>query len=698
MQELEKEITYIKGVGPKRAEVLLQELSIRNVEDMIYYFPYKYVDRSKFYEIKDVKSDAAYVQIRGKFCCFSEQGQKRTKHLHGEFFDKTGSIDVVWFRRIDWVKKNISPNKEYVVYGKPKEYRGSYSIVHPEFELVEVFEKQIKSPFYAEYSTSEKMKKYYLNSKAISKIIREIFKQNINLQEIIPAKILEDLSLPKINQAIKNIHFPQSLKALEYSRKRFIFEELFINQLSIIKQKKLRNNIVKGVLVKEVGDLFNQFYNEKLEFELTDAQKTVIKEIYSDFRSGKQANRLLQGDVGSGKTIVALLNMLIIVGNGYQTALMAPTEILATQHFEEISRLLEGLDVNVKILTGSSKVKERKIIEEELLSGELDILIGTHALIEDKVKFKHLGLAIIDEQHRFGVVQRAKLQKKNDKEPPHIIVMTATPIPRTLSMTLYGDLDVSVIDELPPGRKPVKTVHLRESKRGKLLDSIRKEINKGRQIYIVFPLISESEKLDYKNLEEGYETITKLFKAPKYKIAMVHGKMKPDDKKQQMDLFVSGEAQILVATTVIEVGVNIPNASVMIIESAERFGLSQLHQLRGRVGRGAEQSFCILMSGNKLSVDSRKRLDTMVRTNDGFEIAEVDMRLRGPGNISGTQQSGSPLDFKIANIITDSKILQIARHQAFKLLEKDPQLSLQENYYIAQKVKQEIRNSFGNVG
>jgi len=654
MQELEKEITYIKGVGPKRAEVLLQELSIRNVEDMIYYFPYKYVDRSKFYEIKDVKSDAAYVQIRGKFCCFSEQGQKRTKHLHGEFFDKTGSIDVVWFRRIDWVKKNISPNKEYVVYGKPKEYRGSYSIVHPEFELVEVFEKQIKSPFYAEYSTSEKMKKYYLNSKAISKIIREIFKQNINLQEIIPAKILEDLSLPKINQAIKNIHFPQSLKALEYSRKRFIFEELFINQLSIIKQKKLRNNIVKGVLVKEVGDLFNQFYNEKLEFELTDAQKTVIKEIYS--------------------------------------------EILATQHFEEISRLLEGLDVNVKILTGSSKVKERKIIEEELLSGELDILIGTHALIEDKVKFKHLGLAIIDEQHRFGVVQRAKLQKKNDKEPPHIIVMTATPIPRTLSMTLYGDLDVSVIDELPPGRKPVKTVHLRESKRGKLLDSIRKEINKGRQIYIVFPLISESEKLDYKNLEEGYETITKLFKAPKYKIAMVHGKMKPDDKKQQMDLFVSGEAQILVATTVIEVGVNIPNASVMIIESAERFGLSQLHQLRGRVGRGAEQSFCILMSGNKLSVDSRKRLDTMVRTNDGFEIAEVDMRLRGPGNISGTQQSGSPLDFKIANIITDSKILQIARHQAFKLLEKDPQLSLQENYYIAQKVKQEIRNSFGNVG
>ncbi len=698
MQDLNTEITYIKGVGPKRAEILAQELYVHTMEDMIFYFPYKYVDRSRFYQIKDIRTDAAYVQIRGKFCCFSEEGQARKKYLHGEFFDQTGSIDVVWFQRIKWVKENINPKKEYIVFGKPKEYRGKYSISHPEFELVEVFEKQTKSPFFAEYNTTEKMKKFYLNSKAISKIIREIFSKKIVLQEILPAKILRELHLPAINKAIFNIHFPQNMKELDAARKRFKFEELFVNQLSLIKQKKIRNFSIRGIKINKVGDLFNRFYSEKLEFELTDAQKRVIKEIYSDFKSGKQANRLLQGDVGSGKTIVALLNMLILVGNGYQATMMAPTEILARQHYEEIARLLNGLDVNMRILTGSTKVKERRIIDEELLSGDLDILIGTHALIEDKIKFKNLGIAIIDEQHRFGVVQRAKLRNKNENEPPHIIVMTATPIPRTLSMTLYGDLDLSVIDELPPGRKPIKTLHLRENQRGKLYSFIRKEIEKGRQIYIVFPLISESETLDLKNLEDGYEIITEMFKLPKYTVAMVHGKMKAVQKQEQMDLFASGKAQILVATTVIEVGVNVPNASVMIIESAERFGLSQLHQLRGRVGRGADQSFCILMSGNKLSSDSKKRLETMVRTNNGFEIAEVDMRLRGPGNIFGTQQSGVPLNFKIANLITDTKILQLARQKAMELIETDPQMQNTEYKFLAQKVNKEIRNSFGNVG
>lgn len=698
MFDLDTEITYVKGVGPKKAEVFIKELSIKTIRDLIYYFPYKYVDRSKFYKIIDIKSDSVYVQIRGKFRNFSEQGQGKKKYLKAEFFDETGSIDVVWFRGTKWIKDSIKLQKEYVIYGKPRLFKNRFSISHPDYEESEIFDRQIKAPFYAEYNTTEICKRHYLNSKAISKIMREVFSKDFRISEFLPQKLLIDLGLPDINTAIKNIHFPQSIESLEAAKKRFKFEELFINQLALLKQKKIRNNFVKGIKFTKVGDVFNEFYEKKLDFELTSAQKRVIKEIYSDFRSGKQCNRLLQGDVGSGKTIVALLSMLIAVGNGYQATMMAPTEILAQQHFDELSKLLAGLDINIKILTGSTKIKERRIIDEELKNGELDILIGTHALIEDKVQFKNLALAVIDEQHRFGVVQRAKLRQKNKDIPPHIIVMTATPIPRTLSMTLYGDLDVSVIDQMPPGRKKIKTVHLYENQRGKMYEFIRKEIDKGRQIYVVFPLIAESEKLDYKNLEEGYQTITRIFKSPKYNVVMLHGKMKAEEKKKQMDLFLAHKAQILVATTVIEVGVNVPNASVMVIESAERFGLSQLHQLRGRVGRGAEQSFCILMTGNKLSSDSRKRIETMVRTSNGFEIAEVDMRLRGPGDIFGTQQSGIPLNFKLANLLTDGKILQIARKKAMDLLNIDPEFEMPENKLIGKKVVREISKSFGNVG
>lgn len=696
MYNLQTEITFLSGVGPARAEVLNREISVFTAEDLIYYFPYKYIDRSRFYKVADIKSDAAFVQLRGKFCCFSDEIAGKKKYLHAEFFDETGSIDIVWFQRIKWVKDNINPKKEYVIYGKPKQFRHDFSIVHPEFELGSKFDNQIKAPFTAEYITSEKMKKFYLNSRAIGKLIRTIFEKKPLLQEIIPQNILDEYRLPSINEAILNIHFPQSVSKLEVARKRFKFQELFINQLSLLKQKKIRTNNISGYYFEKVGEYFMNFYEKKLTFELTGAQKRVLKEIRADFKSGKQCNRLLQGDVGSGKTIVAVMSMLIAIDNGFQACMMAPTEILAQQHFDSVFEMLQDIGLNVRLLTGSTKVKQRKIIEQELLSGELHILIGTHALIEDKVQFKNLGLAIIDEQHRFGVAQRSKLQKKNTN-PPHIIVMSATPIPRTLSMTLYGDLDVSVIDELPPGRKSIKTVHSYEKQRGKVYKFIRDEILKGRQIYIVFPLIKESETLDYKNLEEGYQTIIENFRAPKFNVSMVHGQMKADEKKAQMDLFVAGKTQILVATTVIEVGVNVPNASVMIIESAERFGLSQLHQLRGRVGRGAEQSYCILMTGHKLSSDSKKRISTMVQTNNGFEIAEVDMRLRGPGDVFGTQQSGTPITFRIANILTDGKILVTARQKATQVLEEDPLLEMQKNKNLAIRVQNEIKNSWGNV-
>lgn len=696
MYDLNTEITFLSGVGPKRAEILNREISVFTVQDLILYFPYKYIDRSRFYKVADIKSDATYVQIRGKFCCFSDEKAGNKKYLHAEFFDETGSIEIVWFQRIKWVKENIDPKKEYVIYGKPNVFRIKYSIVHPEFEEAIKFDNQIKAPFTAEYNTTEKMKKFFLTSRAIGKLIRTIFQQKPVFQEIIPQKILKEYNLPFLKDAIFNIHFPQSVPKLEASRKRFKFEELFINQLSLIKQKKVRTNNIQGYVFEKVGNYFMNFYENNLSFELTGAQKKVLKEIRADFKSGKQCNRLLQGDVGSGKTIVALMSMLIAIDNGFQACMMAPTEILAQQHFESITQMLEGIDIKVQLLTGSTKTKQRRIIDEECQNGELNILIGTHALIEDTVKFKNLGLAIIDEQHRFGVAQRAKLQKKNIN-PPHVIVMSATPIPRTLSMTLYGDLDVSVIDELPPGRKPIKTIHAYEKQRGRVYKFIRDEILKGRQIYIVFPLIKESETLDYKNLEEGYQTIIENFKAPRFNVSMVHGQMKPDEKKAQMDLFVEGKTQILVATTVIEVGVNVPNASVMIIESAERFGLSQLHQLRGRVGRGAEQSYCVLMTGYKLTSDSKKRISTMVQTNNGFEIAEVDMRLRGPGDIFGTQQSGTPINFRIASLLTDGKILVAAREKANEILDEDPNFQKAENKNLGIRVHKEIRSSWGNV-
>ncbi len=696
MLKPETEITYLPGVGPKKSKILNREISVYTVKDLLYHFPFKYTDKSKFYKVADIKTDAAYVQIVGKFCCFSQEGQKHKKYLHAEFFDETGGIDVVWFKGLNWIKKNIDTKKEYVIYGKPNKFRNSFSIAHPEIEELSNYKKSIKTPFRAEYSTTEKMKKAYLNSKQIAKLIKNSFEKKIKLNEFLPKNILEEFKLPEINQAILNIHFPQSIEKLESSRKRFKFEELFINQISLIKQKKFRTKSSESFIFEKVGTNFMSFYENKLNFELTNAQKKVLKEIRADFKTGKQCNRLLQGDVGSGKTIVALMSILIALDNNFQACIMAPTEILSTQHYNTISTMLKGMNINVKLLTGSTKLKERKIIDSELKSGELQILIGTHALIEDNVSFKNLGLAIIDEQHRFGVAQRGTLQKKN-KFPPHIIVMSATPIPRTLSMTLYGDLDVSVIDQMPPGRKPVKTIHLYEKQRGKLYKFMKSEIKKGRQIYIVFPLIKESESLDYKNLEEGYQTLKQHFKTPEYEISIVHGQMKSVEKNEEMEKFINKKSQILIATTVIEVGVDIPNASVMIIESAERFGLSQLHQLRGRVGRGAEQSYCVLMTGHKLTTDSKKRIGTMVQTNNGFEIAEVDMRLRGPGDIFGKQQSGIPLKFKIANLLTDVKILSSARRKAIETLDNDPFLEQKENLKLAQKVKKEISESWGNV-
>ena len=694
--DLSTDIKFLKGVGPKRADVLFSDLRIKTVEDLILNFPYKYTDRSKFHQVKDISSDSTYIQIKGKFCCFSDEGQGRKKYLHAEFFDETGAIEVVWFAKVKWVKENINPKKEYVIFGKPKEFRGDFSIVHPEFEEVEKFKASIKTIFQAEYNSSEKMKKFYLNSKAIGKLVHTVFKNKFTLNEIIPAKLLQELKLMPINEAIFNIHFPQTIEKLEAARRRFKFQELFINQLSLIKQKKLRTKNTKGYIFEKVGDFFMNFYKKNLSFELTNAQKRVLKEIRADFNSGNQSNRLLQGDVGSGKTIVALMSMLIAIDNGFQACMMAPTEILAQQHFESISKMLTGIDLNIGLLTGSTKTKQRRILHEQLENGDLQILIGTHALIEDKVKFKNLGFAVIDEQHRFGVAQRAKMWKKNTN-PPHILVMTATPIPRTLSMTLYGDLDVSVIDELPPNRKTIKTVHFFEKERGRVYQFMKKEIDKGRQIYVVFPLIKESETLDYKNLEEGHQTILKYFKQPKYKVSMMHGQRKSDEKQAQMNEFVSGDSQILVATTVIEVGVDVPNSSVMIIESAERFGLPQLHQLRGRVGRGAEQSFCILMTGYKMTNDGRKRIKTMVATNDGFKIAEVDMRLRGPGDVMGTQQSGLAMNFKIANLMTDVKIIEVARNKAFEILNDDPKLQKPEHTLLAKEVKNSIKASWGMV-
>ncbi len=688
------DITYLKGVGPKRAELLNKEIDVFTIKDLLYYFPYKYVDRSKFYTVRDLTTELAYVQMKGKIIKIEEHGQGRSKRLVAKFFDGVGTIDLVWFQGIKWIKNNLKIGQEYIVFGKPNFFRnGTISIPHPELETVEKYEaRTVRGSFQPYYSTTERLRKSFISSRTISELVSKALEIVDNIPDFMPDYLIERIGFLPLSEAIKNIHFPQNPHKLQLAEFRLKFDEFFINQLSLIKQKRLRTEKTAGYVFEHVGEYFNRFYNEKLSFELTNAQKRVLKEIRRDFKSGHQANRLLQGDVGSGKTIVALMSMLIALDNDFQACLMAPTEILAQQHYKNFIELLDGLDINVKLLTGSTKTRERKIIHHQLLTGELQILVGTHALIEDTVQFKRLGLAIIDEQHRFGVAQRAKLWQKG-KIPPHVIVMTATPIPRTLSMTLYGDLDVSVIDEMPPGRKPIKTIHVRESGRRRLYNFIHREIAKGRQVYIVYPLIKESEKLDYKNLEQGYEHILAEFPPPKYRVGMLHGQMKPEDKDLEMARFARGETQILVATTVIEVGVNVPNATVMVIESAERFGLSQLHQLRGRVGRGGEQSYCILVTKDKLSSDARKRIDTMVSTTDGFKIAEMDLHLRGPGDIFGTAQSGFPFHFRIANLSKDGKILQLARNIAEELLQQDPELVLEQHQLLRREVDREIKRS-----
>lgn len=672
------DIKYIPGVGPQRAALLNKELNIFSWEDLLTYYPYKYIDRSRTYKINEITGNMPYIQLRGFITRFETVGEGRSRRLTAIFSDGTGEIELVWFKGIKYIVDKYKLRTEYTVFGKPTLFNAKLNIAHPEIDPAEAIDKTPGLQPY--YNTTEKMKTHSLNSKSMQKIMQNLWRGiSSPLSETLPAWIIAKAHVIYKNEALRNIHFPSSPDLLRKAQFRLKFEELFYLQLNILRFTKLQQHKLGGFRFDTIGEAFNRFYRECLPFELTQAQKRVLREIRTDVGSGKQMNRLLQGDVGSGKTLVALMSMLMAIDNGFQACLMAPTEILAAQHYETISELVKPLGLRVDLLTGSTKKKEREIIHEGLLTGATHITIGTHALIEDTVGFSNLGLVVIDEQHRFGVAQRARLWKKNSR-PPHILVMTATPIPRTLAMTVYGDLDVSVIDELPPGRKPVQTLHQYDNRRGALYASIRKQIEQGRQVYIVYPLIQESEKSDLKNLEEGFKHIQEVF--PEYNVCMVHGKMKPAEKEAEMQKFASGQAHIMVATTVIEVGVNVPNASVMIIENAERFGLSQLHQLRGRVGRGADQSYCILMTSHKLSEDTRKRLDIMVQTNDGFEISEADLQLRGPGDMEGTQQSGIAFDLKIANIAKDGQILQLARDIATEVLEKDPSLSENEHYIL----------------
>jgi len=682
-------IAYLKGVGPQKADVLKLELQLFSIGDLLQYYPFRYIDRTKFHKIKEVHADMVGAQILGRLISLQELGEKRGKRLVAQFRDETGSMELVWFQSIPWLKKSLKVGSAYIAYGKPTEFNGQVSITHPEMEIFDSKEKKIGNlTMQPVYSSTEKLKKFNLETKAIQKFQQTALGAILrSLQEPLPEYLLEKHKLIGYQQALLSIHFPQTVHDLNAAIRRLKFEELFFIQLRLLRNKQLNTQKYRGHRFDQVGERFNTFFDERLPFPLTGAQKRVIKEIRLDTNTGAQMNRLVQGDVGSGKTVVALMSMLLAIDNGYQACMMAPTEILAQQHFAGISALLgEGI-CSVKLLTGSTSTKERRIIHQQLEEGSLDILIGTHALIEDKVKFKNIGFVVIDEQHRFGVEQRAKLWRKNTI-PPHMLVMTATPIPRTLAMTMYGDLDISVIDELPAGRKPIKTVHFFENQRLRVFGFMRDEIAKGRQVYVVFPLIKESEKLDLLYLEAGLENLQREFPLPNFKISIVHGKMPVKDKDFEMQRFVKGETQIMVATTVIEVGVNVPNASVMIIENSERFGLSQLHQLRGRVGRGAEQSFCILMSGNKLSKEGRTRLETMVRTSDGFEIAEVDLQLRGPGDLSGTQQSGV-LEMKIANLASDQAILSEARNAVIEIFKEDSGLTEQRNgrlaAYLAQR-------------
>ena len=681
-QILTSPIEYLKGVGPQRAEILKKELGIYNYSDLLNHYPFRYIDRTKFYKINEVNLDLPFIQILVRLKSFEIIGEKRTKRLIAQAFDDTGEIELVWFQGINWIQKNLKVNHAYIIFGKATLFNGKAQMAHPELEI---YNKNTLSKgnltLQPIYPSTEKLKQYSLDSKGLQKIISGLIDIcTPQIQDNLPAYLLEKYKLFNKQQAIQHIHFPTDNTYLKKAQATLKFEELFNIQFRMLKAKMLRTQKFKGNIFNNVGDKFNYFYANLLPFDLTNAQKKVIKEIRLDTQKGIQMNRLVQGDVGSGKTIVALMTMLLAIDNGYQTCLMAPTEILATQHYHSLKSLLKDDFVSINLLTGSTKKKERRIIAENLESGALSILIGTHALIEDPVKFKNLGFAVIDEQHKFGVEQRAKLWKKNII-PPHILVMTATPIPRTLAMTLYGDLDVSVIDELPAGRKRIETKHLFENQRLRMFGFMKQEIAKGRQVYIVYPLIQESAKLDLKNLMDGVDTMSREFPLPDYRISIVHGQLKAAEKEFEMQRFVKGETQIMVATTVIEVGVNVPNASVMIIENSERFGLSQLHQLRGRVGRGAEQSYCILMSGDKLSKDAKIRLETMVRSNDGFEIAEIDLQLRGPGNIEGKQQSGI-MDLKLADLTTDQAILHEARLSVLEIFEKDPNLEMKEHQVL----------------
>lgn len=674
-------IDYLKGVGPERAKLLQSELKIFRYEDLLNYFPFRYIDRSKYYKINEISNVTAEIQIIGQISALNEIGQGRGKRLVAKFKDETGQIDLVWFRYNQWLKEKIQKSalKTIVIYGKPNVFNNSFNIVHPEMEPLEKHKSQSQA-LYPVYSSTEKLQRMGISNRVMQGLQFQLLKEIKEIQESFSDEIIQKFQFPSRLEAYRQIHFPQSNNHLYQAQNRIKFEEFLFLQLGLLIKKVNRQAKYKGFTFAKVGNNFHEFYKNNLPFELTNAQKRVVKEIRADLKKPVQMNRLLQGDVGSGKTMVALLSALIAIDNGFQTAFMAPTEILAQQHFQSLKNSLEPMNIQLGLLTGSVKTKERRELLELLSNGEIDILIGTHALIEDKVVFKNLGLTIIDEQHKFGVAQRAKFIKKNTLAP-HTLVMTATPIPRTLAMSLYGDLDISIIDELPAGRKPIKTVHRKDKDRLSLFHFMKTEINKGRQVYVVYPLIKESENLDLKDLEDGFESITRAFPLPEFAVSIVHGNMKPEDKEFEMQRFAKGQTQILVGTTVIEVGVNVPNASIMVIESAERFGLSQLHQLRGRVGRGAEQSYCVLMTKDNLTEDAYTRISTMCRTNDGFEISEVDMQLRGPGNLMGTQQSGI-LNFKLADLAKDQNILNSARYMAENILKEDPNLSLEKNKNI----------------
>lgn len=687
-----RDIKYLQGVGPQRAAMLNKELNIFSLHDLLYNFPYKYVDRSRLYSIREINGNMPYIQLKGQILSFETIGEGRQRRLVAHFSDGTGVVDLVWFQGIKYLTGKYKAHEEYIVFGKPTAFNGRINIAHPDIDSSKdlVLSSMGLQPY---YGTTEKMKRSSLNSHALEKLMRNAFSLLQDaVPETLPPYIVEKYHLMSLDEALRNIHFPQNPEFLQRAQYRLKFEELFYIQLNILRYAKDRQRKYRGFCFERVGEIFNTFYTQNLPFQLTGAQKRVIKEIRKDMGSGRQMNRLLQGDVGSGKTLVALMSMLIALDNGYQACMMAPTEILAAQHYETIKRFLFGMDVRVELLTGSVKGKKREEILKGLLTGDVHILIGTHAVLEDTVNFSSLGMVVIDEQHRFGVAQRAKLWSKNIC-PPHVLVMTATPIPRTLAMTLYGDLDVSIIDELPPGRKPIQTIHQFDNRRPSLYAGIRSQIREGRQVYIVYPLIKESEKIDIKNLEEGYQLVCAEF--PECQVSKVHGQMKPAEKDAEMQRFVNGETQIMVATTVIEVGVNVPNASVMVIENAERFGLSQLHQLRGRVGRGADQSYCILVTNYKLTEETRKRLEIMVQTNDGFEIAEADLKLRGPGDLEGTQQSGIAFDLKIADIAKDGQLLQYVRNIASGIVEEDPNGVLPQNEILWRQL-QSLRKTHVN--